>query len=169
MTPGRGRWAMLGIVVLVQVAIAAVTQGIPTLAPWIRADLGLSLTEVGLLGTAINVGTVLAVATVGWAVDAYGEKAVQVVGSVSVGLAVALFSLAPFGVLAFVPLLVCGMGAAAPTPSGSAAVMGWFPPGLRGLAMGVRQTGTAFGGALAAAVAPPVADALGWRFAVLSG
>ena len=160
---------MLSIVVVVQVVVSSVTQGIPTLAPWIRADLGLSLTEVGLLGTAINVGTVLAVATAGWAVDAYGEKAVQVVGSVSVGLAVALFSLAPFGVLAFVPLLVCGMGAAAPTPSGSAAVMGWFPPGLRGLAMGVRQTGIPLGGALAAALAPQVAERAGWRMAVVAG
>jgi len=47
--------------------------------------------------------------------------------------------------------------------------MGWFPPGLRGLAMGVRQTGTAFGGAAAAAFAPPLAEMFGWRAAVLSG
>ena len=160
---------MLGIVVLVQIVIAAVTQGIPTLAPWIRADLGLSLGEVGLLGTAISVGTVVCIATAGWAVDAYGEKLVQVLGAVSVGLAAVLFAGLPFGGLALGPLVVVGMGAAAPTPSGSAAVMGWFPPGLRGLAMGVRQTGTAFGGAAAAAFAPPLAEALGWRAAVLSG
>src|SRR5919198_2717774 len=113
MTPGRGRWAMLGIVVLVQVAIAAVTQGIPTLAPWIRADLGLSLGQVGLLGTAINLGTVLAIATAGWAVDAYGERMVQVMGSLSVGLAATLFALAPFGAVAFVPLGLAGEGGAA--------------------------------------------------------
>jgi MFS family permease len=112
---------------------------------------------------------VLCVATAGWAVDAYGEKAVQVVGSLSVGLAAALFALVPFGALALAPLVLAGMGAAAPTPGGSAAVMGWFPPGLRGLAMGIRQTGIPLGGALAAALAPRVADALGWRVAVVAG
>jgi MFS family permease len=163
------RWVMLGIVVLVQVVISAVTQGIPTLAPWIRADLGLSLGQVGLLGTAINVGTVLCVATAGWAVDAYGERAVQVLGSVGVGLAAGLFASLPFGALALVPLVLAGMGAAAPTPGGSAAVMGWFPPGLRGLAMGLRQTGIPLGGAVAAALAPPLAEAAGWRAAVIGG
>lgn len=164
-----GRWAMLGIVVLVQVVISAVTQGIPTLAPWIRADLGLSLGQVGLLGAAINVGTVLCVATAGYAVDAHGERAVQVLGSIGVGLAAGVFATVPFGALALVPLLLAGMGAAAPTPGGSAAVMGWFPPGLRGLAMGLRQTGIPLGGAVAAALAPPLAEAAGWRVAVIGG
>ena len=160
---------MLAIVLVVQLVISAVTQGIPTLAPWIRADLGLSLGQVALFGTAINVGTAVFIAAAGWAVDAYGEKTVHVTGGLTVGLAAALFTFTPFGLLAFLPLLVAGTGAAAPTPGGSRAVMGWFPPGQRGLAMGIRQTGIPLGGAAAAAFAPALAEAAGWRAAVLAG
>src|SRR5439155_2912544 len=107
--------------------------------------------------------------TAGYAVDAHGERAVQVLGSIGVGLAAGVFATVPFGAVGLVPVLLAGMGAAAPTPGGSAAVMGWFPPGLRGLAMGLRQTGIPLGGAVAAALAPPLAEAAGWRVAVIGG
>ncbi len=160
---------MLAIVLVVQLVVSSITQGIPTLAPWIRADLGLSYAQVALFGMAINLATAALIPAAGWVVDAYGEKAAHVAGGLTVGVAAAAFAFTPFGILAFLPLLVVGIGAATPTPGGSRAVMGWFPPGQRGVAMGIRQTGIALGGAAAAAFAPALAETAGWRTAVVAG
>ncbi|MBI3977788.1 MAG: MFS transporter [Chloroflexi bacterium] len=162
----RRRWLMLGLALVAQVTVAMITQGVPTLAPFIQEDLGLSRGEVGLVGSAIMMGTLSALAVAGWAVDAYGERVVLIGGNLAVGL----FSLAVLGasglgtVLAV--LYAAGIGAAVSTPAGSKTVMVWFPAALRGTAMGIRQTGVPLGGALAAAMLPALAFLAGWRAAV---
>jgi predicted MFS family arabinose efflux permease len=46
-------------------------------------------------------------------------------------------------------------------------VIAWFPPAQRATAVGLKQVGLPLGGALGAAVMPPLALAIGWRGAVL--
>jgi sugar phosphate permease len=65
-------------------------------------------------------------------------------------------------------LALAGAGVAMGTcaPSGGKAMLVWFPPRVRGLAMGLRQTSIPIAGVLAAATLPAIALALGWRGAL---
>jgi MFS family permease len=66
-----------------------------------------------------------------------------------------------------VVFLIGGVGYSASQPGGSKVVAAWFPPHQRGLAMGIRQTGLPLGGAMAAAILPPIADRHDWQAALL--
>jgi MFS family permease len=162
-------WFMLSLALLAQIAVSLVVQGVPTLAPFLQADLSLTRAEVGMFNSAIMGGSLLAMFAAGWVVDVRGERAALVWGNVLVGL----FCLTVLGTHSFVTALIAlfgaGIGGAFPTPAGSKAVMAWFPIRQRGMAMGVRQTGIPLGGALAAATLPFIAHAAGWRMAVAIG
>ena len=62
------------------------------------------------------------------------------------------------------------LGASVNAASGRA-VMHWFAPSERGLALGIRQANVPLGGLVAALALPPLADSagLGWAFAALAG
>ncbi len=162
-------WFMLSLALLSQIAVSLVVQGVPTLAPFLQADLSLTRAEVGMFNSAIMGGSLLVMFAAGWVVDVKGERAALVWGNVLV----VLFCLTVLGTHTFhtalVALFCAGIGGAFPTPAGSKTVMAWFPIRQRGLAMGVRQTGIPLGGALAAATLPFIAHALGWRMAVAVG
>ncbi len=160
---------MLSLALLAQVAVSLVVQGVPTLAPFLQADLGLTRAEVGMFNSAIMGGSLVAMYAAGGVVDVKGDRAALVWGNVLVGL----FCMTVLGTHTFVTALIAlffaGIGGAFPTPAGSKAVMAWFPIQQRGMAMGVRQTGIPLGGALAAATLPFIAHAAGWRMAVAVG
>ena len=160
---------MLSLALLAQIAVSLVVQGVPTLAPFLQADLALTRAEVGMFNSAIMAGSLLAMFAAGWVVDVKGERAALVWGNVLVGV----FCLGVLATNSFhgalLALFCAGIGAAFQTPAGSKTVMLWFPIAQRGMAMGVRQTGIPLGGALAAALLPVIALAFGWRMAVASG
>ena len=62
-------------------------------------------------------------------------------------------------------LFVAGLGFSVTQPGGSKSVSAWFRGDRLGLAMGIRQAGLPFGGALAAAILPAMAAASSWRTA----
>ena len=131
--------------------------------PLIQAELGLNLTEVGILVSMVNVGVVAAVLGAGKAADRYGERLVIGYGTVAGGVLVMTVHFAgSFAALLAVFLLV-GLPVATGTPAGSKAVAGWFPEWERGTAMGIRQTGIPLGGTIAALTLPSLGLALGWR------
>lgn len=162
-------WRMLGLAVLAQMAVSIIIQGVPTLAPFLQADLDLTRAQVGLFNSALMAGSLLAMFGAGWVVDVKGERIALIGGNLVVGF----FCLCVLGTDSFVAALAvffgAGIGGAFPTPAGSKAVMGWFPLHQRGTAMGIRQTGIPAGGALAAALLPAIALAAGWRVAVAAG
>ncbi len=162
-------WFMLSLALLAQLAVSLVVQGVPTLAPFLQADLALTRAQVGMFNSAIMGGSLLAMFAAGWVVDVKGERAALVWGNVLVGV----FCLAVLATDSFVGALLAlfcaGVGAAFQTPAGTKTVMTWFPIDQRGMAMGVRQTGIPLGGALAAALLPIIALTAGWRSAVAIG
>jgi MFS family permease len=90
----------------------------------------------------------------------------MVVGGILTGLAGILCAIAPSFLILLGLLLMMGVGIAMPTPAGSVAVRSAFPLHLRGMVMGVRQTGVPVGGFFAALILPSVAIAHGWQAAV---
>ena len=67
-------WFMLSLALLAQIAVSLVMQGVPTLAPFLQADLALTRAQVGMFNSAIMAGSLLAMFAAGWVVDVKGER-----------------------------------------------------------------------------------------------
>lgn len=160
-------WLMLSIALLAQITVSIMTQGVPILAPFIQADLGLTRGQVGLFNSAIMAGSLVSMFGAGWIVDVKGERTALIWGNLIVGAFCFTVAATQGFLTALLALFAAGLGASFPTPAGSKAVMSWFPVAKRGVAMGVRQTGIPIGGALAAATLPAIAVTAGWRTAVV--
>ena len=142
---GVYRWVILIVTTFTQATIAFISQGIGTLAPFLVTGLGLSKTQVGFAGGAVNVGMTLTALLAGRAVDVWGEKRVLVIGGLTTGVAVILASLSNTFLVLIGLLMFTGLWAASATPAGSKAIMTWFPFSQLGLALGIRQTGIPLG------------------------
>jgi sugar phosphate permease len=165
------RWVVLAAGVLAQAASAAVLQGLPGLAPQLREEYGLGLTGLGVLLASVTVGLVATLVLWGMLADRFGERRVMTVGLlIAVGALVgATHAETVVPLMAW--LVLAGAAGASVNAASGRAVLGWFGPGERGFAMGVRQTALPLGAGLAAAGLPPVAIAGGLdaAFLVLAG
>lgn len=127
------------------------------LAPALRDEYGLTLTQIGVLLAAEWVGLTISMIPWGFAADRWGERWTLAVGLGACAACLAGAAFAPdFRTL--VGLLALGgiMGGSVQSGSGRA-VMSWFGPSQRGLALGVRQTAVPVGGLIAAVVLPALA------------
>jgi sugar phosphate permease len=150
----RYRWAVLAAGTVAQAAFSTVSFAVAVLAPALREEYDLSLTEIGVVLAAEWVGLTFALLPWGFAVDRFGER-----WTLSAGLTVCAGFLAAAAFARSFAQLVLFLGlagvAGGSVQSGSGrAVMRWFAAGERGLALGVRQTAVPVGGAIAALVLP---------------
>ena len=163
------RWYALGFTTLGQAAATILAMAFGPLALFLQEDFGISRAQVGLISTAVALTAAPAALFAGRAADQVGERRILILSS----LGTALAALAISSSASFWGLLVCclllGLGNGMQNPTGSAAIMRWFPHSQRGLAMGIRQTGVPIGGILAASFAPMLALAYGWRTAYSLG
>lgn len=158
---GRARWVVLGTAVLAQAAFAAVTTGIATLAPLLRARLDLDMTTLGTVLSASSVGMMLTLYAWGALSDRVGGRVVVAAGLAGVGLALTLVPDArDAGALSLALGLAGASGAAVYAPT-SRAVGQWFSPRERGLALGIQQTAVPIGAAAASATFPAVSQTWG--------
>jgi sugar phosphate permease len=151
-----------------QASISALQLGLPAVAPELRRELGLSLAATGTLLAAPTLGIIAALLGWGALADRIGERAVIAAGLGGAALALALSARAHGALALGAGLVVAGaLGSSANAASGRA-VVAWFDPCRRGLALGLRHMSTPLGGAIAAALLPLAADAGGVRAALLS-
>ena len=124
------------------------------LAPALREEYDLSLTEIGIVLAAEWIGLTFALLPWGFAVDRYGERWTLVAGLAACSVFLAAAAYAPsFGwLVAFLGL--AGVAGGSVQSGSGRAVMRWFAASERGLALGVRQTAVPIGGAIAALVLP---------------
>jgi sugar phosphate permease len=159
--PPRFRWAVLLAGSVAQASFSAFALGLPALAPALRSEFGLTLGEVGLMLAVTSLGVLAGLLPSGLATDVLGERVVVVVGLL--GAAVALLGVSvvdDYG--AFLALLIAAgaFGTSVNAATGRA-VMTWFQPQERGLALGIRQTAIPIAGVAAAVLLPPLAAAEG--------
>jgi len=152
---------------LAQASFSALTVGLAVIAPQLREEFGLSLGEVGTLLSAAWLGAFLTLLPWGFAADRYGERLVLSLGlfASAACLVGAAFSTS-FGLLLGLLGLTGATGASVNAASGRA-VMFWFSPSERGLALGIRQTAIPAGALVAALSLPPLAAAGGSQAAFL--
>ena len=162
----RRRWAMLGVSTLAQTASAVALHGPAFLIPVLHTREGLSLAAAGLVSAAPMVGVMLTLVAWGVVVDRRGERLVLVVGLAVTALA-ALGSTTAHGPVGWGAwLFVAGAAAASANAASGRVVVGWFPAGRRGLAMGIRQMAQPLGVAIAAVSMAVLAEQHGIRVAL---
>ncbi len=132
---------------------------------FIRADLGLSLGQMGLLLSAFSWSYALCQLPVGALVDKIGPRWLLGIGLLLWSLAQAAGGLAStFGyfVLARIAL---GIGEAPHCPAAARAVSNGFPPRARGTPTGIFNSASPLGMALAPLCLPPLILATSWHWA----
>jgi sugar phosphate permease len=148
------RWAVLAAGTVAQASFSSISFAIAVLAPALREEYELSLTQIGVVLAAEWVGLTIALLPWGFAVDRWGERWTLAGGLVLCAgfLAAAAYAPSFTWLVAFLGLAGAAGGS---VQSGSGrAVMHWFSARERGLALGVRQTAVPIGGAVAALVLP---------------
>jgi MFS family permease len=151
-----------------QVAFSALQTGLPALGPALRTEFGLSLPALGAVLGATTLGTVATV--YGWGVlaDRLGERRVLLCGLLGTAAALAWASAAASAEALAVALFLAGALGGCTTAASARAVMGWFGPEERGLALSARHTGVPVGAAAAALSLPAIAAAAGVSSAFLA-
>ena len=131
--------------------------GIPVLAPTLQDELDLTIGQIGLLLAAAWGGSTVALLPWGLVVDRYGERLTLALGLAASGvfLAAAAFATTFRGL--FVLLALAGAAGSSVNSASGRAVMQWFAPSERGLAMGIRQSAIPAGGLIGALVVPSLA------------
>jgi sugar phosphate permease len=160
------RWLILALVTFAHALGALTALSVAPLAPFLLESLGLSRVQVGFFLPAVYLGGVLMALPAGWFTDRLGVRVTFALGQLLIGTMVTLAAGSPsFGLLLLL-LVLGGFGFSVLNPATGRAVVEWFPPRERGIAMGLKQTGLTLGGLTAALLLPPIARAWSWRHAL---
>ena len=103
------RWAVLALIMAAQVMANVGPLGIPSIAPLIREDLGLSMAQAGSFLSAYYIGASLMSLPAGWLADRWGVLATMVLGQAMI--ATGLYTVAGTGAFPLLMLVMVGAGA----------------------------------------------------------
>lgn len=156
----RYRWAVLAAGTAAQAGLAAVFIGVPVLAPALRDEFGLSISEVGVAVSSLWIGPILTLLGWGMLADRFGERVILSAGLGACGFLSAAAGLAADFPLFLVLIFLAGATGSSVNAASARAVMQWFPSEERGFALGIRQTAIPLGGGFAA-LTLPVAERAG--------
>jgi sugar phosphate permease len=163
----RYRWAVLAAGTAAAASGSAFFIGLPVLAPAIRDEFGLTLSQLGLVLACLWIGTLLTLLGWGLLADRFGERAVLSTGLTACGLLAAAAGWAGSATTLAVLLLLASAAGASVNAASGRAVMQWFGPEERGLALGIRQTAIPAGAGVSALTLPAINDAGGLKAAYL--
>jgi sugar phosphate permease len=157
----RYRWVVLAAGTFAQASYSAIWFGIAVLAPALRDEHRLSLAQAGVLIASSLAGSVVSLIPWGIAVDRFGERAILGVGLAGSGVALLGAAQATTFTSLALLLALAGLAGASVQSASGRAVMFWFGPAERGLALGIRQTAVPIGGFAASLALPHVVTAGG--------
>jgi predicted MFS family arabinose efflux permease len=161
------RWNIMALILTAQTVANVGPMGLPAIAPFIRRDLGLSLTQAGSFVSAYYVGPILLSLPAGRLADRWGVLRTMVAGEALITLGLVAAGRAGSFPVLIALMILAGVGYGLLNPTSTKAVIAWFPLTQRATAVGLKQTGLPLGGALGAAVLPLIALWGGWRNAVM--
>ena len=147
--------------------MSAALIGTPVIAPAIRAEFDVSLSQLGVVLSGMWIGPLLTLLPWGLLADRIGERIVLATGIGLCGGFLAAAAFAPGWISLTILLALAGAAGTSTNSASGRAVMAWFDPGERGLALGVRQAAIPLGGAVSALVLPSVVAAGGVEAAFL--
>ncbi|QYF94617.1 MFS transporter [Massilia sp. PAMC28688] len=132
---------------------------------FIRADLGLSLGQMGVLLSAFSWSYALCQLPVGALVDKIGPRWLLGIGLVVWSLAQAAGGLAATFGWFVVARIILGIGEAPQFPAAARVVSNWFPVRARGTPTGIYNSASPLGVALAPLLLSPLIAATSWHWA----
>lgn len=132
---------------------------------YIRADLGLSLGQMGLLLSAFSWSYALCQLPVGALVDKVGPRWLLGIGLVIWSLAQAAGGLAATFGWFVIARIALGIGEAPQFPAAARVVSNWFPLRSRGTPTGIYNSASPLGVALAPLLLSPLIVATSWHWA----
>ena len=166
-TTYRYRWTILGVLWITFIVVYLHRLSIGPLAPFLKEDLGISNTQVGMAISAASFGFMLTVFPIGWLVDRIGARWPIATGEIIAGTSMIALFFVPSYTWLLILMFVTGLGCGFLMPATTQGVIVWFPRRERATVMGLKQTAISIGGIATAATLPSVALALGWRYGFL--
>ncbi|MFC1906009.1 MFS transporter [Chloroflexota bacterium] len=161
------RWVILTALWSTYMSSCIARLAIPALSTYIKADLEISHIQIGLLMSASQIASILIKIPAGLIIDAAGVRNLILIGKISAGVFLALvFITSSFNGLMWF-MMLSGIGGGLIGSVSYKAILYWFPQKERGTAVGISSTAFNIGGAIGAAVLPPIALALTWRHGFL--
>ena len=134
----------------------------------IRADLGLSLAQMGLLLSAFSWSYALCQFPVGGLVDRIGPRRLLGIGLIVWSIAQAAGGIVSTFGWFIVARIVLGIGEAPQFPSAARVVSNWFPLRARGTPTGIFNAASPLGTALAPLLLSILVASLDWRWAFIA-
>jgi MFS family permease len=159
--------AGLGVSLVAMGTSTFTTLGLGALAPYLRASLHLSTFEVGALPALVFLGALTVSARAGHLTDRVGAGRALILSQLGVATGVAIAALAPGRAVFLAGVGIAGIGYGAVNPATNVLSTSLVPRRRRGLFLSIKQTGVTIGGLVAGIVLPRLADAVGWRAALL--
>lgn len=144
---------------------------ISTAAPFMKDDLGLSNTELGLALSAFAVPYAFFQIIGGLIGDRFGPRKVLGIVGIIWALATAATGMASGLISLVIARLGLGFGEGASFPTATSAMAKWMPADQRGLAQGVTHSASRIGNAIAPVILALIIGSLGWRasFFIIGG
>jgi len=162
-TTDNYKWLLVGMLWLVSFFNYADRNALAAVLPQIRAEYGMTDTELGLLSSSFLWVYAIAASPAGWLGDRFSRKAVILAGLVA--WSVVTF-LTPFagGLMSFVVLrALTGLGEASYYPAGTALIGDHHGPETRSRALAIHQTAVFAGGGIGSLIAAALAERFDWR------
>ncbi|MEX3978660.1 MFS transporter [Paraburkholderia sp. EG287A] len=132
-------------------------------APGMIHDLGLTRTQIGLLGTVFAWTYAVMQLPAGWIIDRFGAKRAYAVGMIWWSVATWLTGVVGSISGLIVMRVLLAVGEAPCWPTSAKITAAWFPAKERGFATGIWDSSSKWGPALAPAVLVALMIAFGWR------
>ena len=140
----------IGILTTAHVVGTLPIVSVMAMAPVIQSDLGLSVTQVGLLVSGYYMAQTIGAVPAGGLADRIGVGSALLVSHALLIAGALIFSLADAFSGAVAGTVIMGFGYSIVNPSTAKGILTWFSVRRRATAMGVKQTGVPIGGVLAA-------------------
>ncbi len=166
--PGASAWAVLAVLCFVYVLNFLGRQLPWILAKPIQDELGVTDGQLGLIsGLYFALFYCVLAIPVGWLADRTNRvRVLSIACALWSAATIACGLSANYGQLAAARMSV-GVGEAGGVPPSYAIISDYFPPGMRGTALGLFNFGPPIGQALGVAFGASIAAAYSWRFAII--
>jgi MFS family permease len=154
---------VLALLCLIYLIFFVNRVNISTAAPFMKADLKLSNTELGLVFSAFAIPYAFFQLIGGWVGDKFGPRLTLSVCCALVGISTILTGASQGFVSLFVLRLALGFGEGAAFPTATRAISSWTPAGSWGFAQGITHSSARLGNALTPPLMAALLSFISWR------
>ncbi|BBY27082.1 MFS transporter [Mycolicibacterium sediminis] len=157
------RYWMLGWLLLAGILNYMDRSSVSIAAPHMIAELGLTKTDIGLMGAVFSWTYAVCQLPAGYLIDKLGARRMYFAAVGIWSLATALMSIGHTMTHFLLFRFLLGVGESPNSPNCSKITTAWFPREERGQAAGIWDSGSKWGSAIAPPVLTVLTLALGWR------